>query len=127
MEVQSKGQSSKIIIHDEVYSVGHKHGKLYKLNSEPQHSRCYGSTAVNNDLQLRHNRYGHIRYDGLKLLYNKSMITGMSLKSNEAANKDCGAPHKYTFIGSFKTFSHFYQRFFTLYCNVYDNEQKRSS
>ena len=91
VEVQFKGQSCKIIINDEVYSIGHKHGKLYKLNLEPQHSCCYGSTDVNNDLQLWHNRYGHIGYDNLKLLYNKSMITGMNLRSKEAVNEDCEA------------------------------------
>ena len=87
VEVQINGQSCKIIINDEVYSIGHKHGKLYKLNLEPQHSCCYGSTDVNNDLQLWHNRYGHIGYDNLKLLYNTSMITGMNLRSKEAVNE----------------------------------------
>ena len=91
VEVQFKGQSCKLVIDDKVYSIGHKHGKLYKLNVEPEHSCCFGSADECNDLTLWHNRYGHLGYDNLKLLSDKSMVDGMDLKSKEKADQECKA------------------------------------
>ena len=42
VEVQFKGQNCKVMIENKVYSIGHKHGKLCKLNSEPEASCCFG-------------------------------------------------------------------------------------
>ena len=79
-EVRFKGQSCKIMINEKVYSIGHKHGKLYKLISEPEESCCFGSTNENDaSLSLWHYRYRHLGYDNVKLLYNKSMVHGMNL------------------------------------------------
>ena len=62
-EVQFKGHSCKIMINDKVYSTGHKRGKLYKLNSEPEASCCFGSTDVkDNSLSMWHSRFGHLGY-----------------------------------------------------------------
>ena len=79
-EVQFKGQSCKVIIitfyvrdrlNHKVYSIGHKHGKLYKLNSEPEPYCCFGSTDVkDNSLSMWHLHFGHLGYDNLKLLDN---------------------------------------------------------
>ena len=50
-----KGQSCKVMISDKVYSIGHKHRKLYKLNSEPEASCCFESTDVkDNSLSMWH-------------------------------------------------------------------------
>ena len=59
--VQFSGQSCKVIIDDKVYSIAHKHGKLYKLNSEPQATCCFGSTDKKDDsLSMWHTRFGHL-------------------------------------------------------------------
>ena len=72
-KVQFKGQSCKIII-------GHKHGKLYKPNSEPEASCCFWSADVkDNSLSMWHLRFGHLGYDNLKLLGNKSLVGGLLL------------------------------------------------
>ena len=89
VEVQFKGQSCKILINDKVYSIGHKHGKLYKLNSEPDHSCCFGSTGAIDDNVLWHHRYGHLGYDNLKLLCSKSMVNGMTLNTQEQIVREC--------------------------------------
>ena len=39
-EVQFKGQHCKIIINGNAYSIGHKHGKLYKMNVPGE--SCFG-------------------------------------------------------------------------------------
>ena len=89
-EVRFKGQSCKIMINDKVYSIGHKHGKLYKLNSEPEESCCFGSTNENDaSLSLWHYRYGHLGYDNVKMLYNKSMVNGMNVNSQEEIDRKC--------------------------------------
>ena len=88
-EVQFKGQHCKIIINGNVYSIGHKHGKLYKLNVDPEQSCCFGSTVANDDNALWHYRYGHLGYDNLKLLHNKSMVDGLSWKPNEQTDRKC--------------------------------------
>ena len=72
------------MINDNVYSIGHKHGKLYKLNSEPEASYCFGSTDVKgNSLSMWHLRFGHLGYDNLTLLDNKSLVGGLSLDQKE--------------------------------------------
>ena len=37
-EIQFKGQFCKVIIDDKSFAIAHKHGKLYKLNTEPVHT-----------------------------------------------------------------------------------------
>ena len=89
-EVQFKGQSCKVIINDKVYSIGHKHGKLYKLNSEPEASCCFGSTDVkDNSLSIWHLCFGHLGYDNLKLLDNKSLVVSLSSDQKEAFDGQC--------------------------------------
>ena len=38
--VEFKGQSCTVIIDDKAYKIGHKHGKLYKLNSTLKDAAC---------------------------------------------------------------------------------------
>ena len=60
-EVQFRGQSCKVMIDDKVYFIAHKHGKLYKLNSEPQATCCFGSTDKKDDsLSMWHARFGYL-------------------------------------------------------------------
>ena len=40
-EVQFKGKHCKKIINGNAYSIGHKHGKLYKLNVNPEQLCCF--------------------------------------------------------------------------------------
>ena len=65
------------------YGVGHKHGKLYKLNIYPVES-CYGSrtASVVDSVSLWHKQYGHLGYDNLKLLSDKGMVTGMKFDTS---------------------------------------------
>ena len=72
------------MINDKVYSTGHKHGKLYKLNSEPEASCCFGSTDVkDNSLSMWHLHFSHLGYDNLTLLDNKSLVVGLSLDQKD--------------------------------------------
>eukprot|EP00794_Sanderia_malayensis_P011553 gene11553-biopygen9222 len=89
VEVQFKGQSCKLVINYKVYNIGHKHGKLYKLNLEPENTCCYASTKATDDLSLWHNRFGHLGYDNLKMLSDKSMVDGMEHKGKTEMNKEC--------------------------------------
>ena len=80
VEVRFKGQFCKVLIDEKPYSIGHKHGKLYKLNSEPIQSSYFGETESNEkSLSLWHGRYGHLGYDNLKLLHEKSKLWMASL------------------------------------------------
>ena len=78
-EVQFRGQSCKVMIDDKVYSTAYKHGKLYKLNSEPQATCCFGSTDKKDDsLSMWHARFGQLNYNYLKMLDSKSLVKGLS-------------------------------------------------
>ena len=57
--------------------IGHKYGKLYKLNCEPDHS-CYIG-HVKKSMSLWHQRYGHLNEGDLKLLHEKNMVHGMEI------------------------------------------------
>ena len=72
------------MIDDKVYSNAHKHGKLYKLNSEPQATCCFCSADKKDDsLSMWHARFGHLNYDYLKMLDSKSLVKGLSFNQNE--------------------------------------------
>ena len=78
------------MIDDKVYSIAHKHGKLYKLNSEPQATCCFGSTDKKDDsLSMWHARFGHLNYDYLKMLDSKSLVKGLSFNQNEIFDQKC--------------------------------------
>ena len=77
-EVQFKGQFCKIIINDKPFTIGHKHGKLYKLNSEPIHTSYLGSTVNEDKSQsIWHCRMGHLGSDNLKKLLKDELVDGM--------------------------------------------------
>ena len=88
--VQFKGQLCELIVKDKHYTIGHKEGKLFKLNTEPAHKSCFGSCNGNvNSLQMWHFRYGHLGYDNLKLLKGKSMVDGLAFDPKDELNVDC--------------------------------------
>ena len=101
--VEFKGQSCTVIIDDKAYQIGHKHGKLYKLNSAPKDATCcFGNSdekvkqeplpmrdSQMNSILLWHLRYGHLGYDNIKLLNNKSMVEGLNFSVKEEFNRNC--------------------------------------
>jgi len=88
--VQFKGKLCELIVKDKHYSIGYKHGKLFKLNTEPIHKSYLCSSNSNaSSVQTWHFRYGHLGYDNLKLLKNKSMVDGLEFDPEEVLNDDC--------------------------------------
>jgi len=57
--VEFKGKSCKVTIEKE-YVIGHKHGKLYKLNAAADETCCVGQADHVEPLLLWHQRYGHL-------------------------------------------------------------------
>ena len=88
--VQFKGKLCELIVKEKHYSIGHKHGKLFKLNTEPPHKSCFGLCTSNvSSIQMWHFRYGHLGYDNLRLLKNKSMVNGFEFNPEDVSNADC--------------------------------------
>ena len=87
--VEFKGKSCTITIDEKSYTIGHKHGKLYKLNLIPKDETCYlGKANSEESLSLWHLRYGHLGYDNVKLLSNKEMVDGMNINLKEEFSRD---------------------------------------
>ena len=88
--VQFKGNLCELNVKGKYYSIGHKHRKLFKLNTEPTHksyfSSCNGDAS---SLQTWHFRYGHLGYDSLRLPKDKSMVDGFEFNPKEVLNADC--------------------------------------
>ena len=90
VEVRFIGQFCKVLTDEKLYSIWHKHGKLYKLNSEPIESSYFGETESNEkSLSLWHFHYGHLGYDNLKLLHEKLMVDGLNLNSKDQVDRNC--------------------------------------
>ena len=77
-EVKFKGDLCSLIINQKKYEIGHKHGKLWKLNNIA--TCCFGCTDVNS-LTLWHLRFGHLNNNDVKRLYSDKMVEGMSVDS----------------------------------------------
>ena len=75
-EVKFKGDICSLLINQKTYIIGHKHGKLWKLNNEE--TCCFGSTDLN-DLTLWHQRFGHLNHTDLKKLVSENMVEGMKI------------------------------------------------
>ena len=74
------------------------------MNTLSENETCYvGQTAYKNDsLFLWHLQYGHLDYDNLKLLNDKSMVNGMSVNTKEVLDQNCegcalGKQHRQAF------------------------------
>lgn len=74
---------------DKSYTVGHLHGKLYKLNTSPVETCCLVNSRNDNDAQLWHLRYGHLGYTSLLTLSNNEMVSGMKLMSKVPDSGPC--------------------------------------
>ena len=59
--------------------IGHKNGKLYQLNCEPDDVKesCY--LAKQATISLWHERFGHLNSGDLKLLHENDMVKGMNI------------------------------------------------
>eukprot|EP00794_Sanderia_malayensis_P016556 gene16556-biopygen13988 len=89
-EVNFKGNTCSVILDDKVMHIGRKDGILYKLNTEEITTAFVSSTHSGNDsIKLWHSRFAHLGYDNLKLLSNKSMVTGLNLNSKETFDRNC--------------------------------------
>ena len=93
--VQFKGQHCEILIDEKKFDIGHKHGKLYKLNAVIDHDQefcCFGNTSNSNKpIQLWHQRFGHLGYQNLNLLNDKSMVDGMNITMKCNIDEPCEA------------------------------------
>ena len=88
--VHFKGQFCELMINDKRYRIGHKHGKLYKLTCELIEESCFGSNTDDaNSLTLWHYRFGHLGFDTLKLMNEKSIVDGIKLNVKEEVSHDC--------------------------------------
>ena len=88
-QVEFIGQSCKIGINGKIYSIGRKHGKLYKLNCIPESQDCCLGIADGNPdlLWLWHNRYGHLGYDNILALKDKAMVNGMNIEIADGVDR----------------------------------------
>ena len=70
------------VMKDKSYTVGHLHGKLYKLNTSNE--TCYLTDTScddksDSDIKLWHLRYGHLGYSNLLTLSKNNMVSGLKL------------------------------------------------
>ena len=72
------GKSCGLLINGKQYQIGHKHGKLYKLNTvDDADETCCMGISENCSIDLWHRRYGHLGYDTLKQLKKDDSINGL--------------------------------------------------
>ena len=84
-----KGDLCEIIINDKKYHLGHKHGKLWKLNNIATCCSVMSSMARDvNSLSLWHQRYGHVNKKDVKTLYSEKLVEGMKLDLKHE-DEDC--------------------------------------
>ena len=69
-----------IDVNGKSYDLGHKQGKLYKVNNSPDENCC---TATTVDMKIWHERFGHLGYDNLKKLCKEGMVSGMSVDGKQ--------------------------------------------
>ena len=84
--VEFKGKSCGIIIDGKQYTIGQKHGKLYKLNTVSLNEDCCFGKAVDQSVNIWHQRYGHLGYDSLKTLEEKEMVNGLKMCCDAQVN-----------------------------------------
>ena len=79
--VEFKGQLCTIFIDGKSYQIGHKQGKLCKLNSCPKDAAyCFtNSNDKENSMPLWHLCNGHLGIDNMKLLSNKAVVDGLKV------------------------------------------------
>ena len=88
--VKFNEKNCTIIIDGKVLSIGHRDGKLYRLNTEENNVACaYSMEGESSNLQLWHYRYGHLGYNNLKHLKETSMVNGLQFSSKDKATSIC--------------------------------------
>ena len=113
-----QGSLCTIIINDKRYELGHKHGKLWKLNniatccaavSSSKPSAVGPTSLKKNSLTLWHLRYGHLNLKDVHTLYSEKLVDGIEIDSKhvEEVCEGCavGKAVRYPFpkIGSKKS------------------------
>ena len=89
-EVRFKEDVCIVISNEQTLHIGHKDGKLFKLNTEEVCVAYFATPrAPDNSVKLWHERFGHLGYDNLKLLNEKVMVEGLNLKANESFDRNC--------------------------------------
>ena len=97
------GKSCGIAINGKRYEIGHKHGKLYKLNTVTDSGEtCCMGISEKDSLELWHQRYGHLGYEALKSLAKKNSVNGLGIDATEPSGKPCegcafGKQHRNSF------------------------------
>ena len=90
IDVLFKGENCNITKDGKQYTIGQKHGNLYKLNTiKPNDETCYIGKTNQDSIELWHQRYGHLGYDNLKLLNDKEMVDGLNIDTKEAVDRNC--------------------------------------
>ena len=84
-EVKFKGNICSLYVNQKNYVIGHKHGKLWKMNNSE--TCCFGSTDMNS-LTLWHQRFGHLNVNDLKKLSSDNIVEGLSIDA-KALEEPC--------------------------------------
>ena len=89
--VEFKGQFCTIFYDGKSYQIGHKQGKLYKLNSCPEVAACCvtNSNDKENSMSLWHLCYGHLGTDIMTLLSDKAMVDGLKVYPDDFDREGC--------------------------------------
>ena len=76
--VEFKGRSCDIKLDGKAYTIGHKHGKLYKLNTVHEDEvYCIGKVTGQQSLDLWYQRFGHLGYESLKHLNDNELVNSL--------------------------------------------------
>ena len=81
-DVLFRGDICQLTVNNKKYNIGHRCGKLFKLNSELE-TCCLAKNNEVESFELWHLRYGHLNHHDVKLLSDKNMVHGMNLNSYE--------------------------------------------
>ena len=88
--VKLNKENCTIIIDGKMLSIGHRDGKLYRLNTDKNNTACgYSLEGESSNMQLWHFRYGHLSYNNLKHLKEASMVNGLQFSSKDNADSFC--------------------------------------
>ena len=104
--VKFKGQSCGIKSGGKDYTIGHKHGTLYKVNTVSAYNKCcIGNTTTQHSLDWWHIQYGHLGYESLKSLSDKELVNGLHIDPKDGSTLKCegcavGKQHRNFFLRS---------------------------
>lgn len=101
-EIRFNNQSFMVVDGEKVYYIGHKEGRLYKLNAQPTYEANFGYAEKGDSVKLWHYRLGHLGYDNMKKLQDKSMVDGLQFDTKKTVDRSCegcakGRQHRQSF------------------------------